>query len=86
MWANMQQTLMPTDPNQRATTLKKRRYRNQCHLSRWKNSETKLKMPKIILEKNSGANNSNLNINVNNDNNNNNSNKNINRAKKAKNC
>ena len=49
MWANNPQTLMPTDPNQRATTVKNQDI-TEISVACWKNSENKLKIIKIIPE------------------------------------
>ena len=49
MWANNPQTLTPTDPNQRATTVKDPDI-TEISVACWKNSENKLKTIKIIPE------------------------------------
>ena len=65
---------MPTDPNQRATTVKKpAQYRNQCRLLKKRREYTENNPG----NKNSDANKTNPNSNVNNNNNNNNKNSNI---------
>ena len=70
---------MPTDRNQRATTIKKPgQYRNQCRLLKKQREQTEINQ-NSPGNKNSDANNSNPNSNVNN---NNNKNKNSNSAKK----
>ena len=65
---------MPTDPNQRATTVKNQDI-TEISVACWKNSENKLKILKIIPGKKSAANTSNPNSNANNTNINKNSNK-----------
>ena len=47
MWANNPQTLTPTDPNQRDTTVKSPDI-TEISVAGWKNGEKKLKMIKII--------------------------------------
>ena len=68
---------MLTDPNQRATTVKKGHYRNQCRLFKKQREQTEINQNNPGNE-NSDANNSNPNSNVNNNNNNHNNYKNSN--------
>ena len=49
MWANNPQTLMPTDPNQRATTVKNQDI-TKISVACWNNSENKLEIIKMIPE------------------------------------
>ena len=73
---------MLTDPNQRATTVKKSgHYRNQCHLLKKQREQTENNQNNPG-NRNSDANNSNPNSNVNNNNNNHNNYKNSNIAKR----
>ena len=49
MWANNPQTLMPTDPNQRATTVKNQQI-TEISVACWENRENKPKIIQIIPE------------------------------------
>ena len=83
MRTNNSQTLMPTDPNRRATTVKKPgHYRNQCRLLKKQQEQTEKKIKKNPGRENIDANTSNPNSNVNDNDNNN---KNNNRAERKPN-
>ena len=81
LWALILQTLMLTDPNQRASNVKTWHYRNQCRLLEKQREQTE-NTQNIPENKNSDANNYNPNSYVNKINNNHNNYKNSNRAER----